>query len=128
MTFDQYLTKAGCHDLPPVTKALMMKAWDAATTEQRPAPDVSGLTEALRQYQHNDGSGFVFAYDRILVDQHVAKLAEALQSLLDMQDQDCRYDHQGYCQNHNLDHIDVGCRVKKARNALAAYRNQGGDT
>lgn len=52
----------------------------------------------------------------------VAKLVEALQSLLDMQDQDCRYDHQGYCQNHNLDHIDVGCRVQKARTALAAYR------
>lgn len=30
MTFDQYLAKASCKGLSPVTKALMMKAWDAA--------------------------------------------------------------------------------------------------
>lgn len=55
----------------------------------------------------------------------VAKLVEALQSLLDMQDEDCRYDHQGYCQNHNLDHFADGCRVARARTALAAYRKGG---
>lgn len=54
----------------------------------------------------------------------VTQLVEALELLLDMQDQACRYDHQGYCQNHNLDHIDGGCRVVKARAALAAYRKQ----
>lgn len=55
-----------------------------------------------------------------------AKLVEALQSLLDMQDEDCRYDHQGYCQNHNLDHVDEGCRVAKARYTLMVHQ-KGGD-
>lgn len=56
----------------------------------------------------------------------VEALAEALESLLDMQDEDCRYDHQGYCQNHNLDHVEDGCRVARAKAALAAHRKQGG--
>lgn len=45
----------------------------------RTAPDIPGLTEALRQYQHNDGSGRVFGYDKLLVDRHVAGLVEALE-------------------------------------------------
>lgn len=57
----------------------------------------------------------------------VADLAEALESLLEMQDEDCRYDHQGYCQGHNLDHIDDGCRVAKARSALADYQKREGE-
>lgn len=57
----------------------------------------------------------------------VAGLVEALESLLEMQDEDCRYDHQGYCQNHNLDHVDDGCRVARAKTALAAHRKQGGE-
>ena len=55
----------------------------------------------------------------------MAQLAEALESLLEMQDEDCRYDHQGYCQNHNLDHVDDGCRVARAKTAIAAHRKQG---
>ena len=55
-----------------------------------------------------------------------AELVEALQSLLDMQDENCRYDHQGYCQNHNLDHVDEGCRVAKARYTLTVHQ-KGGD-
>lgn len=49
----------------------------------------------------------------------VEELVEALESLLEIQDEDCRYDHQGYCQSHNLDHIDDGCRVARAKTALA---------
>ena len=56
----------------------------------------------------------------------VSALVEALESLLEVQDEDCRYDHQGYCQNHNLDHVDDGCRVARAKTALAAHRKQGG--
>lgn len=41
-----------------------------------------GLTSALRQYQHNDGSGVVFGYDMGVVDGIVAQLAEALQEAL----------------------------------------------
>src|SRR5690554_5310640 len=29
----------------------------------------------------------------------VSGLVEALEALLEMQDEDCRYDHEGYCQN-----------------------------
>lgn len=54
---------------------------------------------------------------------NVTQVVEALQLLLDMEDEECRYDHQGYCQNHNLDHIDVGCRVQKARTALVTYHS-----
>ena len=57
----------------------------------------------------------------------VAKLVEALELLLEVNDQNCRYDHYGNCQSHNLDHIDSDCRVEKARAALAAYRNRGGE-
>lgn len=48
---------------------------------QQTAPDMRGLTEALRQYQHNDGSGLVFGYDKLLVDRYVAQLVEALEWL-----------------------------------------------
>lgn len=51
----------------------------------------------------------------------VSALVEALESLLEVQDEDCRHDHQGYCQNHNLDHVDDGCRVARAKTALAAH-------
>lgn len=53
-------------------------------------------------------------------------LTEALEALLEVQDEGCRYDHEGYCQSHNLDHVDDGCRVAKAKAALAAYRKLGG--
>lgn len=56
----------------------------------------------------------------------VAGLVEALELLLEVEDDQCRYDHDGNCQTHNLDHIDDGCRVEKARTALTAYREQGG--
>lgn len=56
-----------------------------------------------------------------------AILANSLVELLDMQEEECRYDHEGYCQAHNLDHATRGCRVKIAREALAAHRKQGGE-
>lgn len=40
MTFDQYLVKAGGKDLSPVTKALMMKAWDAALQSSAEAKEL----------------------------------------------------------------------------------------
>lgn len=55
----------------------------------------------------------------------VAELLEAVQSLLDMEEVDCRYDHEGYCQSHNLDHVDEGCRVAKARHVLMIHRKGG---
>lgn len=50
-------------------------------TAPQPAEQQPGLAEALRQYQHNDGSGLVFGYDKLLVDQYVAGLAEVLEWL-----------------------------------------------
>lgn len=40
MTFDHYLAKASCKDLSPVTKALMMKAWDAALQSSAEAKEL----------------------------------------------------------------------------------------
>ena len=54
--------------------------------------------------------------------EEIAVLVEALEALLEVQDEDCRYDHEGYCQSHNLDHVDDGCRVARAKTALAAHR------
>lgn len=62
-------------DCPACVPAVIVRK--SAVTNQ-PAPDVPGLTEALRQYQHNDGSGLVFGYDKLLVDQYVAQLVKAL--------------------------------------------------
>lgn len=35
------------------------------------------LMDALRQYRHNDGEGFVFAYDTLLTERLVAMLIES---------------------------------------------------
>lgn len=40
MTFDQYLARCRCQDLSPVTKALMMKAWDAALQSSAEAKEL----------------------------------------------------------------------------------------
>jgi hypothetical protein len=42
-------------------------------TEQNKQPD---LTELLRQYQHNDGSGLVFGYDKDGIDKLFASLSK----------------------------------------------------
>lgn len=85
---------------------------DAA--ERQAAPDMPGLTEALRQYHHNNGSGFVFAYDRILVDRHVAWLVEALECALETME--------------NVDGAnDCSRGIDAVEEALATHRKQGGE-
>lgn len=82
----------------------------------KPAYQQPGLTEALRQYQHNDGSGLVFGYDRLLVDQHVAQLVEALKAMVDR-----------YAPSYH-DCTDDGmpsCEICDARAAISAYRKGG---
>lgn len=48
------------------------------------------------------------------------KMRDALDLLLEVHDTPCRFDHNGYCQEHYLDHAVDGCRVQLAREALAA--------
>jgi hypothetical protein len=49
----------------------------------------------------------------------VARLRAALADLLHGEETNCRLDHEGYCQNHKLDHVpSVGCSVQKARAIL----------
>lgn len=49
----------------------------------------------------------------------VSQLRASLTELLEAQDAECRWDHNGYCQAHNLDHMIDGCRVARARELLA---------
>lgn len=51
------------------------------------------------------------------------RLREALQSMVDVDDEQCRLDHNGYCQSHYLDHDMDGCRVAIARAALAKAKS-----
>lgn len=99
-----------------------LKDGDYLYLVQQPAeqkPDVSGLTEALRQYQHNDGTGLVFGYDKLLVDQYVAGLVEALE--------------QGFplLSDEGLDEVEHHCEWviqrerKRVHSILAAYRKGG---
>jgi len=48
----------------------------------------------------------------------IARLQEALKSLLEVEELECRFDHQGHCQSHYLDLAINGCRVAKARKLL----------
>jgi hypothetical protein len=46
-------------------------------------------------------------------------LLEALIEMVDVHDEDCQFDHKGFCQSHYLDHESEGCRVAKAKEAIA---------
>lgn len=83
-----------------------LRRYTVGDLSNKPAPDMPGLTEALRQYQHNDGSGLVFGYDKILVDRHIAGLVEALELFVS-------------------NPIPTSEDFDKARAAIAAYRKQG---
>lgn len=47
------------------------------------------------------------------------ELLAALKDLLAPHEGECRFDHNGYCQEHFLDHSMDGCRVATARDAIA---------
>lgn len=99
-------------------KAMLAAAPQPA--EQQLAPDVPGLTEALRQYQHNDGSGLVFGYDKLLVDQYVAQLVEALAR--------CRHEASYSIGEEEALSIQLGKVrdiVNQTLSALAPYRKGG---
>jgi hypothetical protein len=51
-------------------------------------------------------------------------LLKALEELLEVQDEPCRIDHQGYCQSHYLDNVNShnGCRVANARALVAKVK------
>ncbi len=51
-------------------------------------------------------------------------LLKALEELLEVQDEPCRIDHQGYCQSHYLDNVNIhgGCRVANARALVAKVK------
>jgi len=51
-------------------------------------------------------------------------MVRALEELLEVQDEPCRIDHQGYCQSHYLDNVNShgGCRVANARALVAKVK------
>lgn len=46
-------------------------------------------------------------------------LLEALKAMVEVHDKACWFDHNGYCQEHCMDHVMDGCRVANARAAIA---------
>lgn len=51
--------------------------------------------------------------------QAICDLITAAEEVSEAQDEPCRWDHDGHCQSHNLDHQLDGCRAAKLKDALA---------
>lgn len=52
-------------------------------------------------------------------------LLAALEALVEVHDEEpCRFDHNGKCQSHYLDHQLDGCRVQVARDAIKKARGE----
>ena len=52
-------------------------------------------------------------------------LYEALDALVEVNDEPCWTDHHGYCQAHYMDNVNAeGCRVAKARAVIAKARGE----
>ena len=54
--------------------------------------------------------------------EQVGSLIEALEAMLEVEDEECWHDHHGYCQAHNLRCNDMNepeCQVMLAKQALA---------
>jgi len=52
-----------------------------------------------------------------------ADAVDLLRAMVDVTESDCRFDSNGYCQSHNLDHQIDGCRVAASRAFLAALES-----
>lgn len=59
-------------------------------------------------------------YERQIEQQaaEIERLKQALNSFLEVEESECRFDHHGHCQSHYLDPATDGCRVAKARKLL----------
>lgn len=73
------------------------------------------------------GDELTIAYlDGVHTGKQMAKgdLLKALEELLEVQDEPCVIDHQGYCQSHYLDNVNShnGCRVANARALVAKVK------
>lgn len=51
-------------------------------------------------------------------------LLAALEAMVAVHDKPCRFDHNGYCQSHYLDHQVDGCLVQIARDAIKKARGE----
>lgn len=51
-------------------------------------------------------------------------LLAALEKMVAVHDEPCRFDHNGYCQSHYLDHQVDGCLVQIARDAIKKARGE----
>lgn len=49
-----------------------------------------------------------------------AEAVDVLRELSEVEDQPCRYDHHGYCQEHGWFETDPPCAIKRAREIWAA--------
>jgi hypothetical protein len=62
-----------------------------------------------------------YQLERLLVNHAdaLAELVRAAELCAEVQDEPCRWDNDGYCQSHNMDHQLDGCRVCLLKEALA---------
>jgi hypothetical protein len=81
--------------------------------------------EAAQPADHGDELTFAYL-DGVHTGKQMAKgdLLKALEELLEVQDEPCVIDHQGYCQSHYLDNVNShnGCRVANARALVAKVK------
>ena len=97
--------KCAIGELPPSDFVYSWKPvyTESAITQAREEGRREGMREAAEKYK---------------------SLVEAAELIAEVSDENCRFDYDGYCQSHNLDHQMDGCRVAKLRQALAAFKEK----
>jgi len=104
--------------------------WGAAMSaylrhETPPAQPADHLRDATEMVDHGDELTIAYL-DGVHTGKQTANsdLLKALEELLEVQDEPCRIDHQGYCQSHYLDNVNShnGCRVANARALVAKVK------
>jgi len=72
----------------------------------------------------SDDDACMFARQRDAFKAECEALRSSIRELVEVEDEYCRWDHDGYCQAHNLDHQLDGCRVARARSAMNRERGE----
>jgi hypothetical protein len=74
-------------------------------------------TQALKEREHDIWKSWKSEREELMADNK--KLREHLKLILAPQEEDCRFDHNGNCQEHSWFGLeDENCPVKEARGAL----------
>jgi hypothetical protein len=100
----------------------LCEQYDVLVNELKAA---QSATEDSSEVDHGDELTIAYL-DGVHTGKQMAKgdLLKALEELLEVQDEPCVIDHQGYCQSHYLDNVNShnGCRVANARALVAKVK------